>query len=68
MVIPTFTIPQSREVGSECPMLDLTDPTSNGDFRLGEKNSSILLISSGSPTIVPKFIQQNLVVAHREIS
>lgn len=38
------------EAGSECPMLDFTEPSSNGFLRPGQKKSAIAFTSCGSPT------------------
>lgn len=40
----------SPEAGSEWPMLDLTEPNSNGLLRPGQKKSAIAFTSCGSPT------------------
>lgn len=47
-----FVMEQSPEAGSECPMLDLTEPISRGVLRSLQNILSKALISSGSPTFV----------------
>ena len=50
----TFAKEARPAVGSECPMLDLTEPTSSGLDRPLLQNTSVTpFISCGSPTAVP---------------
>ena len=48
-IVGTFAIDASPLAGSQWPMLDLTDPTSNGSFRLVQNTAASAFDSSGSP-------------------
>ena len=46
----TLASEQRPEAGSECPMLDFTDPNRSGSVRSEQKTSAIEFTSCGSPT------------------
>jgi len=52
MAVRTFTTEHSPDAGSECPMLDLTDPIKSGVRLPLQKTCSNAASSSGSPTCI----------------
>jgi hypothetical protein len=52
MAMRTFVMEHSPDAGSECPMLDLTDPIKSGVCLPLQKTSSNAASSSGSPTYI----------------
>jgi len=50
MAINTFAIEHRPDAGSECPMLDFTEPISSGELRSLQNTSAIEFTSCGSPT------------------
>lgn len=52
MATITLAMEQSPDAGSECPMLDFTDPSNNGVFRSLQNSSAMAFTSWGSPTYV----------------
>lgn len=50
MAMMTLAMEHNPEAGSEWPMLDFTEPSSNGVVRSLQKKSAMALTSCGSPT------------------
>lgn len=49
----TFVKEHIPAAGSVCPMFDFTDPINRGVSRFLQKTLSMVLTSTGSPTLVP---------------